>query len=463
MRPAGETRQSATDHPQRISPGSLCRGVTGLDVSRWFLALNLVWVGYDFTVLSGWFGGWTDGLTPTTDTLSEQLLLPRRVLELLPTFWNLPGWLAPILLVASALIGIAAGVRRSRVEAPALWVAAFLLLAIIVRNPRLYSQADWWLFYCLVWANLARKQPSPWAAVWRLQCVCVYFFAGVAKLLEPAWRSGEAVQQTFYTPFAAFPWAQSLADLPAWIYFGFAVLTIGQRLGVSVLLLLPDGKHRLAGWLRRAAALSFGFMHLGYMALLDVGTFSTVGLACVPGLWEDPRKQIGEWRSNRQALTRWLPAAATAGLVFFAAPLHLVPRPGWISEDAFERMLTIAPRWDMFAHVAPHPVAISSRVWYGAGDTVWYDPMLAFLGQNPREELSANPFRWNALLWNWRLRLWILNLTAADPSAVAVNRFREVMLMQIAPPQLASMPRTRGEVRFVAADEGQLVVVPDER
>jgi hypothetical protein len=291
----------------------------------------------------------------------------------------------------------------------------------------------------------------------------VYFFAGVAKWLEPAWRSGEAVQDTFYTPFAAFPWAEGLAHLPAWVYFGLAVLTIGQRIVGSWLLFIPDGKYRLLGWLRRASALSFALMHLGYMLLLDVGTFSTVGLACLPGLWEDPRKQSGARAIGRPARTTRLAVRAAAGVVFLAAPIHLIPRPGWIPEDTFERVLTIAPRWDMFAHEAPHPVAINSRVWYGTDDAVWYDPMLAFLRQNPRDELSSNPFLWNSYLWNWRLRFWILNLTSASPSAVAVSRFREVMATQFSPPQLAGRKRTREEVRFVAVDDGKLVVVPDER
>ena len=434
------------------------RSFGGLDLTRWLLALNCAWVGYDFTVLAPWFGRWNDGFTPTTDTLAEQILLPRAVLSLLPTFWHVSGWLPPALLITSSFFAIAAGLRRSRFEGPALWLAAFLLLAVILRYPRLYSQADWWLFYCLVFANLARNRPSPWAVVWRLQCVAVYFFAGINKWMEPAWRTGDAVRYALYIPFAAFPRAESFAHLPAWVYFALAVATIGQRVGISWLLFLPDGTRSLFGWVRRASALSFALMHVSYMLLLDVGTFSTVGLACLPGLLEDPRKQVGEIDLGRRARKLWL-AVATACAVFFAAPLHWIPRPAWISADMFDRVLTIAPRWDMFVRIGSEQVVMRYRVLYGADGAFWYDPMLGFLRQNPYGELHPNPFRWNGYLWNWRLRLWIENLigasqdlTTTSPRPALVQRFSDVMFTEFSPPELEGEKRERAAITFFIID-----------
>ena len=371
------------------------RSFGGLDLTRWLLALNSAWVGYDFTVLAPWFGRWNDGFTPTTDTLAEQILLPRAVLSLLPTFWHVSGWLPPALLIASSLFAIAAGLRRSRFEGPALWLAAFLLLAVILRYPRLYSQADWWLFYCLVFANLARNRPSPWAVVWRLQCVAVYFFAGINKWMEPAWRTGDAVRYALYIPFAALPRAESFAHLPAWVYFALAVATIGQR---------------------------------------------------------------GEIDLGRRARKLWL-AVATACAVFFAAPLHWIPRPAWISADTFDRVLTFAPRWDMFVRIGSEQVVMRYRVLYGADGAFWYDPMLGFLRQNPYGELHPNPFRWNGYLWNWRLRLWIENLigasqdlTTTSPRPALVQRFSDVMFTEFSPPELEGEKRERAAITFFIID-----------
>src|SRR5262249_5827882 len=159
--------------------------------------------------------------------------------------------------------------------------------------------------------------------------------------------------------------------LPAWVYFALAVVTIGQRVGISLLLFLPDGRRPLFGWVRRASALSFGLMHLGYMLLLDVATFSTVGLANVPGLWEDPRAQIGEIHLGRRAWRPWV-AGVTACLVVLAAPLHRFARPSWMSADTFDRVLTIAPRWDMFVKISSEQVVMRYHVLYGPSGTIWY-------------------------------------------------------------------------------------------
>src|SRR3954471_2644503 len=105
-----------------MTPGGLLLKRSGLELSRWFLALNLALAGWDFLALSPWFGRWSGGFTPTEEAWAAGGF--PGLVWVFPAFWHLPGWLIPALLIVTALGSIEAGIRKSRIEP---WLSAISL------------------------------------------------------------------------------------------------------------------------------------------------------------------------------------------------------------------------------------------------------------------------------------------------------------------------------------------------
>lgn len=196
----------------------------------------------------------------------------------------LPGdYAGPILLA----LGAAASLALSANLAPRL--AAFVAWVVVVslynHNPYLHNGGDRLrplLFLILMLSPKVANQTevSGWSAkLLLLQVSCVYFFAGWAKLFDPAWRDGSAMASIVANP--QWSMAPMLADaVPAIVWKLATWGTLVWELGFVVLAVLPR---------TRVVVLIVGiFFHFGTLFLLDVGLFALWTPACYLPLlpWE---------------------------------------------------------------------------------------------------------------------------------------------------------------------------------
>jgi len=89
------------------------------------------------------------------------------------------------------------------------------------------------ILYCLTFASWTPAGVLPQAAIGYLgvQVVLSYFISGKVKILNPDWRSGQALQDVFH--FSAYPVSEGLRDLAkrprllwaaSWAVMGFEVI-----------------------------------------------------------------------------------------------------------------------------------------------------------------------------------------------------------------------------------------------
>jgi len=197
------------------------------------------------------------------------------------------SWQVLLLAVQAALaLGLAAGVF-TRACAAGVWL---LQLSLIHRNPGVAYGVDQVLalfsFWCVflpvsrVWSLDARRRPErPADAVaeagYQLQFALIYVFAGIRKLSEPAWLTGDFMSWLFVHPHFGSAWAARVLA-PRALSLGAIAIEI-----LAPLALLGPGRLRLAG-IALLLALQAGIG--GLLGPLLFPTVMTAGLLpFVPG------------------------------------------------------------------------------------------------------------------------------------------------------------------------------------
>jgi hypothetical protein len=149
-------------------------------------------------------------------------------------------------------------------------------------------QAMQGFLFCLMWADcgavlsldawLTRRhcgvQPVPKVSIaplrlLRYQLALIYFASAIWKLYDPLWRNGTAVYYVLnQNVFQRFPGS---APLPDWLTAPATYGTLLFELGFAFLLVVPV--------LRRFALIGGVLLHVGMLALLEIGPFHLVMLA----------------------------------------------------------------------------------------------------------------------------------------------------------------------------------------
>ena len=207
-----------------------------------------------------------------------------------PSLYSLSGsfgWAAGLLslhmvLAAALMLG-----WRTRIIAPLVW---YFTLSIQQRNPYVLSMGDYLLQTLLFWGMLLpwnqfwsidrrRKELSGSSHVYSPACVgvalqmmSVYLFAGLHKVLDPAWHSGFALEAALHKDSLARNWG--LQD-HSFLFTGSWLETLVIITQFLILVGLWFSSPRL-----RNAAVGLGFIfHLGTAVLLDLGLFPFIPMA----------------------------------------------------------------------------------------------------------------------------------------------------------------------------------------
>ncbi|HEX3801195.1 MAG TPA: HTTM domain-containing protein [Verrucomicrobiae bacterium] len=254
------------------------------------------------------------------------------------------GWISLSMILLNSLVGV----FNSTAD---IWVnlvfLAYGLSAMVQANGGWktcesgFSLAQWR-------ANPVLSSTFAWLVV--LIQFCVYFFAGINKLVYgwTPWIHGLALQNLAYdSSMRAFVRDISVPPLLAFL---LGYLTLFQRL------IVPFGffLRRYRIW----TVIILGSMHIGYAILMYVNLFPVIGLSCLamvmpPVFSNVSHKKIHGRKKSQDAVSyRMQPAGRISRgvLVIFSAwmllePLRLIKFPA----TPWENKLMIVPAWRMFA------------------------------------------------------------------------------------------------------------------
>jgi hypothetical protein len=310
---------------------------------------------------------------------------------------------------------------RTRPATAASWL---LLVSLHARQPMVLNFGDdvlrmalfWGLFVPLGrrWSLDARRAPaagdpdaptcSPGTAAYLVQIACVYFFSGLLKS-GPDWhRDGTALHYAL--------------SMDAWVTpIGVAVrehaglLRAATRATLALELVGPFLLFAPRAWLRTAAVLAFGALHLGIALSYTLGIFPWVDLVVLlpflpPAVWDRlaGRRPTGARAPGPSGLGRLGGVIAVAALAYVLAvnvdsvrPLGL-PAPLTAAGNA----LRLQQQWRMFTPDGPRrdgwfviPGALADGTVVDLGP---HGPTLSW--EKPARISAANrPFRWAIYLW----------------------------------------------------------------
>ncbi|MBC7692251.1 MAG: HTTM domain-containing protein [Methylotenera sp.] len=258
-----------------------------------------------------------------------------------------------------------------------------LTVSLINRNPFVTDSGDTYLKLLLFWAAFlplgevfsldswrkkkTRAGSSPlnfkWVgfctAAFIFQIVMIYFFAGLFKILEPAWRNGHGVYYALRAEQFIRPLGSLLAPLLSYDS-PVDALVLGVELIICVLVLIPSTKDRL----RSLSVVTLIGFHLSIHFLLEVGFLSMVGscawVALIPATFWN-RLQRGKVSSREPALTSaklmpealWLRLILSLMIVYvFIWNLSTLPKSGVVLSDSFRRIgftLKLNQFWNLFS------------------------------------------------------------------------------------------------------------------
>lgn len=283
-----------------------------------------------------------------------------------------PAMVWVFLLLSPVAAGLFLWGRRKWVQlAVGCWMC-FSMLSLTSLIGVFNTTADIWLNYVFVFYSLAalvcpaaewdKNEPGFSLAAWRenpaftstfawlavLLQFCVYFFAGVSKLVIgwAPWTSGVALQNlAFDSSMHEFVRG---THVPYWLSLILCYVTLLQRLVVPFGFFLRRGRF----W----SLLILGSMHIGYAILMYVNLFPLVGLASLLLVWPPRNPPVLRSTSRRAAAEKMVlrpsrPASARnivvglCSLWLLVASVRLIVFRPW----PWENKLMIVPEWRMFA------------------------------------------------------------------------------------------------------------------
>lgn len=207
--------------------------------------------------------------------------------------------------------------------------------------------------------------------VLRLQLFAIYYFNSVHKS-GPAWRDGSAVHYVLYGTHTSWPWTMWLrSHEPRWLSPLTSYSAIALEMSLAVLMVFPAARARC----RRLSVLGMAMLHLGIVALADLGPFPFVFGAAALMLWasedgatlnrllrvdeplgEAPDRGLARLGGGmREALltVHLLVSAYQTWPQNHAMTLVLGPAPRVAIVDRYAAPLYVAQAWAMFAADAP--------------------------------------------------------------------------------------------------------------
>ncbi len=216
--------------------------------------------------------------------------------------------------VGAGLGALCLGWRRA--ANPALTALALLHYVVTLKNGRLYTEGDAWLWLMVLAFLAIPAKDSPiesyWVGVLKLVGFCVYFFAGLHKIIVPDWRTGIALQNVFLDHDLINARYSFVAETP-WMYFLSAWITLFQRLVV------PWGLWSSRRELRLVSAGLLALMHYSYMVIMNLGTFSWVGILFLAPFFFDRGHgpNYCRWPKKTRPFDAALAGLAASALIFF--------------------------------------------------------------------------------------------------------------------------------------------------
>jgi hypothetical protein len=293
------------------------------------------------------------------------------------TFVSSPVMMWLFLVVASLAVGLFLWGRHRWVQfGVSLWMS-FSMISCASLDGMFISTADIWVNYVFVAYALAtlisssaeweQTDPGFDAARWRENPVlkshyalmvvvtqfCVYFFAGVHKLVSGAapWLQGYALQNLAFDS-SVREYVRGI-ELPLWAATVLCYVTLFQRL------IVPFGffSRRFRLW----SVVILGSMHLGYAILMKVAIFPVIGIASLlmilpvcndtaesfPALASSRKKPLGK-QTRKPFPSRFFPQDAVVCLFsvwIFSESIRLT----FAAAMPWENKLMIVPAWRMFA------------------------------------------------------------------------------------------------------------------
>lgn len=268
---------------------------------------------------------------------------------------------------------------------------------------------------------LPRVVTTPWTALLIIQITYMYLFAGVAKLLAPAWSTGHAVYYVL-SLYPATDAGRMLLAYPDFLAF-LAVSIPVLQLIVPVLLFSPFKTASV----RIMVVVALVAMHAAYTITLHIGFFSAVVyaalIAFVPSSAWDAllsfvrrcvRVRNGTVRSAQETETesglvrptRRFTGVVLAGAVFLALvnleSLHVAsPLPSVLTRTA--RAVGLHQQWTMFTGVTPE-----DNGWFRIEGTLRDGRSVnAF---NPGQPLPEDMSGWEAFGENSRWRRYFITI-----------------------------------------------------
>ncbi len=254
--------------------------------------MRVLRTGTALLALSAFFAFWPDiALLYSPEGLADPQLLQqqstgtRSAVKIMAGLHRHTGLSYKCLLTVFAVIYTAAGLLLSAGIVPRFSAALMWLLqhSLFIAQPHYSYGMDYLtnslLCYCFLLTSGRHPYSIPALRILQLHLCLVYFFGGLAKLIGPSWRDGDAVYkaltQTGFTGLVVINW-QELADWTLlWVTAGWSVVTIELLYPVFI---WPRATRRY--WLWATVGLHLGivlFMGLyffaGIMVLWNLAAF----------------------------------------------------------------------------------------------------------------------------------------------------------------------------------------------
>jgi predicted DCC family thiol-disulfide oxidoreductase YuxK len=336
--------------------------------------------------------------------------LPDPFLPFLPVLSHLgPGHLFRLSSKAILLTALFALLFNRHVRAACLTIGSVYLLAIL--SSRIYFENNH-LFVAVIFflAGLAEPGRTPWLL--RCQIALVYFSAGLNKLLDAGWRSGDFfttwsrpfIHEKLYFRVEGWLPGRMLARLFSWN-------TIASELGLSFLL--------LSRWF--VAAVSMGILfHTGllFMTGRTFGMFYYAALASYLAFLEWPRSGVAVLYDGDCGFctsTRRFFEAITLEPIAEWVPFQTAQDLHGIREEELKRRIHVfvdGRTYKGFAAIktlllynpvvyfvaatilaAPEPAGFAYRRWLAALLWIAFAPVFSWIGEYVYEAIARNRHR----------------------------------------------------------------------
>ena len=303
---------------------------------------------------------------------SDRGVLPRELLLLLEPSGNYfsfhlmngAAWFQALIFTAAFTSAVLVLVgHRARTFCFVLWL---LTISLQFRNPYLTEGYDVYVRQLLFWASFTPLSATWSLDAWRsrsedtrskryaslpvaallLQVLILYLFAGLHKLQNPVWLSGDALYHALAAPdFYARSFSAALTFSPFLLQLG-TYLTLLIEVGFPLLLVIRPNSRMI----RSAFVISMAALHVGILVSMDVGLFSIVSLAALVSflpaeLWTavEPHRRRFVEESSRVLQGLFGERAWMASAAWVSRPVAIAPpteRARW--RIVAERVLVVA-------------------------------------------------------------------------------------------------------------------------